>query len=130
MSTKETIARITAAYAALDALNDLDNRHVRDTLYALCLAEERKHRRGIKGGYACAADVAAQMFVVRDLAALLSGANPMPTIGQILWLKDSYVYAAAVVDHYGAQLKTCLEPHVISWLADLDYAKLVNGVAQ
>lgn len=130
MSTKVTIARITAAYVALDALNDIDHRKVRDTLYAKCLAEERGHRRHNTGPYACSIDVAVKMFVVRGLAEFLSGAKPMPSIGDTLWLKDSYVYAAAVVDNYGCALRGCLEPHDLPWLSALDYVKLVNGVAQ
>lgn len=132
MSTKETIARIREAFDALDALNDIDHRKMRDTLYSKCLAEERGHRRAnaFGGTYRCSADITAQMFVVRDLAAFLSGAKPMPAIGAVLWMKGSYIYAAAIVDNNYADVKKALSGHNLHWLANLAYVKLVNGVAQ
>lgn len=126
LSTKQVMARVGKAYDALDFLNDISTGKYRDECLHIAVVEERRHRRNDTDKFALTVCQTAKMDTVRRIAIYLSNKERMLSIGDILTYKASAVYAAALVDQHGAQIKTALEPHDIGWLADLDYVKLIN----
>jgi hypothetical protein len=130
MANTKTVKLIDRAYSALDHLNDVSHYSYRDRIYDLAAAGERGHRRGqAKGSYKCSVDTAAKMHVVRWLVVYATYQRELPTIADLLTVRDDAALAAMVVANYRDAILKALEGIDVEQLCALDYVALVEGRA-
>jgi len=118
---KRTKLLIERAYDRLDVLNDIDHRRYLDRLFEERKLEERIHRAGNPKGFTGTVDIAAKLFIVRDLARFATG-KELPTIADFVALKPSYMYAASLFANFGGLISANLRVDAPA-LAELDYVK-------
>ena len=131
MSDNKTTTRlIDRAYTALDRLNDVHHERYLDRIYDLAAAGERQHRRGhSEGRYQCSVATAAKMHVVRWLVVYATYQSELPTVAEMLTMRDDTVLAAMVVANYRDDILKALEGIDLERLCALDYVALVEGRA-
>lgn len=119
---------IARAYAALEFLNDQTFTSYREVMRDMCEAEERQHRIGSREGWGITVKQAAQLFVVQWITRYLTEPKTTPKVADVLRLKPSCIYAAALVATYRVDIRLAFKREHIEPAAvlALDYCRLVE----
>jgi hypothetical protein len=130
LSSPAGIARLASeAYSALDVLNCLGSSAYRDRLFDVCADEERRHRKYAPEGfrYPKAATVAnaARLFTVKYIVDALLGERY--GIKDVLYLKPSVIYAQAIAENFGPEIRRALEGFDLRELCAMDYVTFVDN---
>lgn len=125
---KKTTKLIDRAYAALDE----NTGHYRDKIYNLAAAGERAHRRvtGVPGGYQCSVATAAKLFTVRWLVRYATYTREVPTVQELLSMRDDAALAAMVAENYREEILKALHDFDLEQLLALDYVALIEKRAE
>lgn len=129
-NNKNTTKLIDRAYTALDRLNDVNIRRYRDKIYDLAAAGERQHRRGIGQTYHCSIATAAKLFTVRWLVRYATYTREVPTVQELLTMRDDAVLAAMVAENYRDEILKALHDFDLEQLLALDYVALIEKRAE
>lgn len=127
---KEKIRLIDSAYSALEFLNNQDWTNHRETLFAMCLEEEKRHRSAGFGRHhpnAVSATEAAKLFSVKRVAQYLARECRMPRGKDFLHYQRSCFYAAGLVDKYRKEIRKAWRKLPVKALAALDYCEFVKA---
>lgn len=126
MKTSAINVIVQRAFDALDLLSCITHTDHRFRMLELTRAEEKLHRRGVKGQCkAATVEAAARMFVVMRIAEAMLDARP-PAIEDYICTQKSVFYAASVVANYSDEIKKAWQGFDVRKLAELDYVKFVN----
>lgn len=121
---RAALALIERAYSALGAD---DTESERNKLLAICVAEEREHRRHHEGEkWNITRAQSARMFAVRSIAQSLLQPDRY-TVADVLACKESVIYAHALTLRYRDRFAKALDGFDLEALAALDYVALVNS---
>lgn len=125
MTKTASLRLIDRAYSALAEDGALSN-HI-GKLFDMCEDEERRHRRCAPYGHRFGITVkqAAHLFTVRTIAQAQQKPDRW-TIADVLSIKASTIYAAAIVLKFPRQVADALAPFPASDILALDYVQLVE----
>lgn len=130
-TTKEKLKLIRDAFDALHWAFDSHNTNHADTLFSMCLAEERGHRKcgpdfaRYHTADTISAHLAAKLFAVRRVAEYLTG-EAMPAGKAYLHTQKSCFQAAAMVDEFKTEILEAWKAFDIAELASMDYSEFVK----
>ena len=97
--------------------------------------EEIKAEREHRSGWCCGRDyprefgpkIAAELFTAQHILGFVFEDIELPTIESLLYLRQTYVKAAAIAATYGDVIKEEITPEEAREIRALDYAKLASG---
>ncbi len=123
---------IERAFIALEPLNNHDWTNHREAIFALCLEEEKGHRRGDFAQHhtpdTINANQAARLFVVKRIAEYLEGCR-MPRGKDYLHMQKSCFYAAGLVEKFRKEIRKAWNGLDMAALSSMDYCEFVRVAA-
>lgn len=129
MKNEESTKLINEAYAALDRLNDVSHYHHRDDIFERALQGERQHRRINGGVYYLNMVTAAKLFTVRWLTHYVVNPDKLPSLSDMLTMRDDVQLCAMVAATYREQILEALKEFDTEKILGLDYVALIEGRA-
>ena len=97
--------------------------------------EETKAEREHRNGWCCGRDyprdfgpkIAAELITAQHILGFVFEDIKLPTIESLLYLRETYVKAAAIAATYSDVIKEQVNPEEAREIRALDYAKLASG---